>query len=78
MGSKTKKVLVISYAFPPTNAIGAVRVGKLAKYLPEFGWEPVVLTANIRENVPQTLPVEINKANIIRTPYFYLNPVLNK
>jgi len=77
MGSKTKKVLVISYAFPPTNAIGALRVGKLVKYLPEFGWEPVVLTANIRQDVPQTLPVEINKANIVRTPYFYLNPALN-
>jgi len=77
MGSKTKKVLVISYAFPPTNAIGAVRVGKLAKYLPEFGWEPVVLTADRREHIPQTLPVEIDEANIVRTPYFYLNPALN-
>lgn len=72
-----KKVLIVSYAFPPNQGIGNVRAGKFTKYLPEFGWEPVVLTAKIRQDVPQTLPVEINEANIIRTPYFYLNPVLN-
>lgn len=39
-----KKVLIISYHFPPDAAIGAVRPGKFAQYLPEFGWKPVVLT----------------------------------
>jgi len=72
-----KKVLIVSYAFPPNQGIGNVRAGKFTKYLPEFGWESVVLTANIRQDVPQTLPVEMDEANIVRTPYFYLNPVLN-
>jgi len=40
-----KKVLFISYHFPPDAAVGAVRVAKFVKYLPEFGWLPFVLTA---------------------------------
>lgn len=39
-----KKVLIICYHFPPDAAIGAVRPAKFAKYLPEFGWEPMVYT----------------------------------
>lgn len=42
-----KKVLIIAYAFPPRTAIGAQRPYKLAKYLPSFGWEPVILTAKL-------------------------------
>lgn len=39
-----KKVLVIAYHFYPDQEIGAVRSVKFAKYLPEFGWQPVILT----------------------------------
>ena len=39
-----KKVLIISYYFPPSGGPGVQRVLKFVKYLPEFGWEPVVLT----------------------------------
>jgi len=39
-----KTVLIICYHFPPDAAIGAVRPAKFAKYLPEFGWNPVVYT----------------------------------
>jgi len=37
-----KKVLIIGTIWPYQH--GGVRVPGLAKYLPEFGWEPVVLT----------------------------------
>lgn len=67
-----KTVLIVSFLFPPSNAIGAVRVGKFAKYLPQSGWEPIVLTAEEVKERPQTLPVEIDEANIFRTPYFAL------
>ncbi len=40
----TGRVLIIAYSFPPAGAIGARRPYGLAKYLPHFGWEPVVLT----------------------------------
>jgi glycosyltransferase involved in cell wall biosynthesis len=39
-----KKVLLISYYFPPSGGPGVQRVLKFVKYLPQFGWEPVVLT----------------------------------
>jgi glycosyltransferase involved in cell wall biosynthesis len=40
-----KKVLVVSYYFPPAGGSAVQRVLKFVKYLPENGWEPVVLTA---------------------------------
>ncbi|MFA7711597.1 MAG: group 1 glycosyl transferase, partial [Candidatus Neomarinimicrobiota bacterium] len=39
-----KKVLLITYYWPPAGGPGVQRVLKFAKYLPEFGWEPVILT----------------------------------
>lgn len=70
---KKGKVLIVSYLFPPANTPGTVRVGKLAKYLPEFGWEPIVLTADKVKGLPQTLPIEVNQTHIIRTPSFSLS-----
>lgn len=37
-----KKVLIISYYWPPSGGIGLHRCLKFAKYLRSFGWEPVV------------------------------------
>ena len=31
------RLLIVSFAFPPYNSIGGVRVGKTAKYLASFG-----------------------------------------
>ncbi len=39
-----KEVLIITYHFPPRPTIGSVRMRGLAKYLPEFGWHPIILT----------------------------------
>ena len=68
-----KKVLIVSRAFPPINASGAIRVGKLAKYLSDFGWEPIVLTVKNMGRLQGSLPVEINPKNIVRIPYFDLS-----
>jgi len=38
------KVLVIAYYFPPMGLSGVQRTLKFVKYLPDHGWEPVVLT----------------------------------
>jgi len=40
-----KKVLIIAYYFPPRPAVASLRPLGLARYLPEFGWEAVILTA---------------------------------
>jgi glycosyltransferase involved in cell wall biosynthesis len=39
-----KKILLISYYFPPYNHPGVQRALKFAKYLPLFGYHPVVFT----------------------------------
>lgn len=41
-----KSVLVVAYYFPPSGGPGVQRVLKLVKYLPQFGWRPVVLTVS--------------------------------
>jgi hypothetical protein len=42
--SGTKKILLISYHFPPSTAVGGLRIADFAKYLPLYGWKPSVLT----------------------------------
>ncbi len=39
-----KKVLIITYYWPPAGGAGVQRALKYVKYLPHFGWEPIVLT----------------------------------
>jgi len=38
------RVLMIAYLFPPELEVGRIRTIKFCKYLPQFGWRPVVLT----------------------------------
>ncbi len=38
-----KRLLIPTYSFAPLNTIAAHRLVKLAKYLPAYGWEPVVV-----------------------------------
>jgi glycosyltransferase involved in cell wall biosynthesis len=43
------KVLIIAFHFPPqAGSSGQLRSLKYCRYLPEFGWQPVMLTPNIR------------------------------
>lgn len=48
-----KKVLIITYYWPPSGGPGVQRILKFAKYLPNFGWEPVILTVKDGE-YPET------------------------
>jgi len=44
-----KRVLMIAFHYPPLRgSSGIQRTLKFSKYLPEFGWEPIVLTAHQR------------------------------
>jgi glycosyltransferase involved in cell wall biosynthesis len=38
-----RKVLMISYIFPPIGGSGVQRTTKFVKYLPQFGWQPMVV-----------------------------------
>ncbi|GAC1496544.1 MAG: glycosyltransferase family 4 protein [Chamaesiphon sp.] len=62
------RILLIPYSFPPFNTIGAVRVGKIAKYLTKFGHEVRVVTAKTQQYQP-TLPLEILPENVIYTDW---------
>jgi glycosyltransferase involved in cell wall biosynthesis len=64
-----KKVLIIAYYFPPMGMGGVQRAVKFVKYLPEFGWKPIVVTVKdvayyANDN---SLLKEVESANIIRT-----------
>ncbi len=37
-------VLCIAYLFPPRAGVGVQRITKFVRYLPEHGWNPIVLT----------------------------------
>jgi len=72
--STKKKILVISYHFPPSRAIGGLRAFNFVKYLPSFGWIPRVLTIEDRyldeadwERVKEVETVRIIKAGKLPT-----------
>jgi hypothetical protein len=41
-----KNVLIITSHFPPSNLAGVHRGRLFAKYLPNYGWNPIVLTVD--------------------------------
>ena len=45
-----KRVLIISYYFNQKEEIGSIRLRGLTKYLPQFGWEPTILTVKSPES----------------------------
>lgn len=68
-----KKVLIIVYYFPPLGMGGVQRVTKFAKYLPLFGWKPLVLTVKNVEYMAQDplLLEELSpEVKIVRTGSF--------
>jgi glycosyltransferase involved in cell wall biosynthesis len=42
------RVLVVAYFFPPLGGAGVQRTLKFAKYLPQHGWDPLVVTTDSR------------------------------
>lgn len=66
-----KKVLVITYYWPPGGGAGVQRWLKFVKYLPDFGWEPVVYVPENAQYpvVDEELSKDVRKdTRIIRRP----------
>ncbi|MCB0805769.1 MAG: glycosyltransferase [Bacteroidales bacterium] len=66
-----KKVLIITYYWPPSGGAGVQRWLKFAKYLREFGWEPVIYTPENPEApaIDHSLLKDIPKGiEVIKTP----------
>jgi len=59
-----KKVLIITYYWPPSGGSGVQRWLKFSKYLPEFGIEPIVLTVDpdfaTYPSIDTTLELEVS------------------
>ncbi|NDG52089.1 MAG: glycosyl transferase family 1 [Flavobacteriia bacterium] len=68
-----KKVLIITYYWPPGSGPGVQRFLKFSKYLREFAWEPVILTVDngsypsIDQSLEQDIP---NGVHVYRSQSF--------
>jgi len=64
-----KKLLIVSYFFPPFGEVGAVRITKFTKYLLRLGWKIKVITVD--EKYYKTLNTdwlkEVKEAEILRS-----------
>lgn len=68
-----KRVLIITYYWPPSGGSGVQRWVKFAKYLPKEGWQPVIYTPENPEltTIDKTLAEEIPpEAEIVKTHIF--------
>ena len=68
-----KTVLVLAVSFPPTGGIGVIRTLKFVKYLPTFGWKPVVVTlpAGTKQIRDDSLSQEIPQDVAVHRPPFF-------
>jgi len=69
------RVALVSYFFPPTGGAGTQRAAKLARYLPDCGWEPTVLCAEPDSAISEWTPKDdslltdvSNQIRILRWP----------
>jgi len=72
----TRRLLMVTYDFPPSLEMGGRACAQIARYLPEYGWEPIVLTLQYRylervgaEPEPASSP-DIVRTRVIPHPLF--------
>src|SRR5438067_3120972 len=81
--SQPLRVLLVSYWFPPVNIIGAVRMGKFAKYLHEAGHEVRVLaaaapsSASVGMVLSNQLPLEVPEEQVARVAGWNVDEILD-
>lgn len=66
-----RRVLIITYYWPPSGGSGVQRWLKMSKYLPENGWQPVVYTAEDAEYPVEDPSLQNDvapEAEVIRRP----------
>ncbi len=80
-----KKVLIITYYWPPTGGAGVQRWLKFSKYFQKFGWEPVIYTPSnpdfpinddtLLKDVPQNITILKTQ---ITEPYDIYRKIMRK
>jgi glycosyltransferase involved in cell wall biosynthesis len=78
--TKTRRVLVVSYDFPPNRTSAVYRMTGLTRSLPQYGWQPTVLTIRGGDFAQEPallekLPPEVE---IVRTKFMRINAWENK
>ena len=80
-----RRVLIISYYWPPTGGSGVQRWVKFAKYLPSLGWQPVVYTPSnpeqlaVDESLLAEIPAEVEVLKQpIREPYAIYHKLMGR
>jgi len=66
------KLLIISFLFPPSHNVGALRVGKTVKHLLALGYDVRVITAS-NSLYPLGLPLEIPAERVVYTKWIDVN-----
>lgn len=76
-----KKILIVVYYWPPAGGAAVQRWLKFVKYLPEFGWNPTIITTkngdypvsdqSLKKDIPE-------KVRVIKTKTFSFNKLFQK
>jgi glycosyltransferase involved in cell wall biosynthesis len=70
-----RRVLMVTYLFPPSMEIGGQACAQIAAHLPRFGWEPIVLTVRERHiehvgvQAESTYPVTVIRTGMMPHPF---------
>lgn len=61
------RILIVTWTFPPTSTMGAIRLGKLSNFLLRKGHDVWVISAR-DVHLPQTLDLDFPDSHVRRTP----------
>jgi len=76
-----QRVLVIARHFPPCRFVGAQATAQIARYLPPYGWHPVILTVGERHvessdpNDRRSFPGTIVRTGVLPHPLSFYSKV---
>ena len=74
-----KRLALVSGHFPPSNLVGAQRARLFSRYLPEFGWEPIVITGDPdryeEKPDPDLLHLVAPELRVVHAPTWSTRPV---
>jgi hypothetical protein len=76
---RNRRIAIVTGYFPPSNLAGVHRARLWSKYLPEFNWEPIVVTTHwdyYEEAIDaELLELVSPSTRVIRTPALPIGPV---
>ena len=84
VSARNRRVLFVSYEFPPSMEMGAHAVAQIARYLPVYRWEVTVLTVQERYiehrgSWPEAaFPGHVVRANVLPHPVSFLKWLMSK